>query len=397
MFLQLAALFHPKAKLLISGRKETWKKLEALPLIPQERIWFHCASLGEFEQARPLIEAIKAQQPNAFIAVSFFSPSGYTIRKNYALADVVFYLPADTPSNAKRLVDTLKPTTVFWVKYEYWYFMLSAIHAQKIPNYLVSSIFRKEQPFFGVWGDFFRQQLAFFSKIFVQDEASKTLLRTIGISAIVSGDTRFDRVAAIAKEAKAIANIAAFCENHPIMIAGSTWDTDIEKLSDVLDAPFFEKHRLVIVPHDVTEANIKYIEQQFIGKTVRYSTYTETNQAPILIVDCTGLLSSIYRYGAFAYIGGGFGVCVHNIPEAAVYGLPTLFGPQHKKAKEALDLIRLKGAITVSDAHEFKNAVALMLIERERKAYALVAENYVKENVGATSKILHETLFPQSL
>ncbi len=391
--LKLASLFHPKAKLLIDGRSETWEKLSTINSSSPQRIWFHCASLGEFEQARPLIEALKAKQPNLFLALSFFSPSGYEVRKNYALADVVFYLPADTALNARRLLQLLKPTTVYWVKYDFWHFILSEIQLQQIPNYLVCSIFRKEQPFFATWGAFFRQQLTFFTTIFVQDEASKKLLETIKIKAVVAGDTRFDRVAAIAAENKSLEDIDHFCQSKKVMIAGSTWKVDIDQLKAALPSDFFERYRLVIVPHDVNESNIAYIENQFPGQTIRYSAYSNEILSPILIVDSTGILSTIYRYGTFAYIGGGFGVSVHNILEAAVYGLPTIFGPHHKKAKEALDLIQQNGAIAVSTSNELKQAITNLQNEKECQLYSTLAKNYVERNTGATEQILKATNF----
>lgn len=391
--LKLASLFHPKAKLLIDGRSETWEKLSTINSSSPQRIWFHCASLGEFEQARPLIEALKAKQLNLFIALSFFSPSGYEVRKNYALADVVFYLPADTALNARRLLQLLKPTTVYWVKYDFWHFILSEIQLQQIPNYLVCSIFRKEQPFFATWGAFFRQQLTFFTTIFVQDEASKKLLAAIKVNALVAGDTRFDRVATIAAENKSLEDIDHFCQSKKVMIAGSTWKVDIDQLKAALPSDFFERYRLVIVPHDVNESNIAYIENQFPGQTIRYSAYSNEILSPILIVDSTGILSTIYRYGTFAYIGGGFGVCVHNILEAAVYGVPTIFGPHHTKAKEALDLIQQNGAIAVSSTNELKQAITNLQNEKECQLYSTLAKNYVERNTGATEQILKATNF----
>jgi 3-deoxy-D-manno-octulosonic-acid transferase len=388
-----ASLFHRKAKLLVDGRDNTWKKLSKIDTTTHQRIWFHCSSLGEFEQARPLIESLKANQPKLFIALSFFSPSGYTIRKDFPLADVVFYLPADTSSNAKRLIQLLKPTTVFWIKYDFWYFILSEIHQQQIPNYLVSSIFRKEQAFFSAWGEFFRHQLTFFKTIFVQDQDSKKLLNAINIDAIVAGDTRFDRVATVAAALKKLDKIEQFCSNQPIMIAGSTWTIDIDKLKEGLPDGFFETHRMIIVPHDVNEPNISYIENAFSGQTIRYSAFNPTSGIPILILDCTGMLSTVYRYGSFAYIGGGFGVSVHNILEAAVYGLPTIFGSQHTKAKEAIDLIQQKGAIAVSNSIELKEAIVLFQNESERQSYSTISKKYVELNIGATAKILEATNF----
>jgi 3-deoxy-D-manno-octulosonic-acid transferase len=303
------------------------------------------------------------------------------------------YLPADTALNARRLLQLLKPTTVYWIKYDFWHFILSEIHLQQIPNYLVCSIFRKEQPFFATWGEFFRQQLTFFTTIFVQDEASKKLLETIKIKAVVAGDTRFDRVAALAAENKSLEDIDHFCQSKKVMIAGSTWKVDIDQLKAALSSDFFERYRLVIVPHDVNESNIAYIENQFPGQTIRYTAYSNEILSPILIVDCTGILSTIYRHGTFAYIGGGFGASVHNILEAAVYGLPTIFGPHHTKAKEALDLIQLNGAIALTSSNELKQAITYLQNEKECQLYSTVAKNYVERNTGATEQILKATNF----
>jgi 3-deoxy-D-manno-octulosonic-acid transferase len=227
----------------------------------------------------------------------------------------------------------------------------------------------------------------------VQDEASKKLLASIKVNALVAGDTRFDRVATIAAENKSLEDIEHFCQSKKVMIAGSTWKVDIDQLKAALPNDFFEHYRLIIVPHDVNESNLAYIETQFPGQTIRYSSYSSEVFAPILIIDCTGILSAIYRYGTFAYIGGGFGVSVHNILEAAVYGLPTIFGPQHTKAKEALDLIQQKGAIAVSSSNELKQAITYLQKEKECQLYSTVSKNYVESNTSSTAQILYATNF----
>lgn len=384
----LLARFDSKVKLFINGRKETWPKLQAVSLKSEKRYWFHCASLGEFEQARPLIESLKKQDANSFIAVSFFSPSGYEIRKNYALANVVFYLPKDTRTNAELLISLLKPTQVFWIKYEFWYHILNALKAHTIPTYLVCANFREDQVFFQWYGAFFRKTCSFFTTIFTQNERSQKLLSEIGISAVVAGDTRFDRVCEIAKQAKTIPEIEHFAQGKKLLIAGSTWNVDVELLANALDETFFSEYKLVIVPHDVSEKSVAFVEEKFSGKTTRFSLVASNTSAgyneQILILDTTGLLASAYRYGSIAYIGGGFGASVHNVLEAAVYGIPTIFGTNYKKSIEAIDLIRLNAAKSVHNTEELK--VALQLLQNSTSGET--AKNYVLENSGATARIL---------
>lgn len=390
----LVAWFNPKAKHFVNGRKSIFLQLQDLKTNTENRYWFHCASLGEFEQARPLIEAIKKQDEKVFIAVSFFSPSGYEIRKNHPLADVVFYLPKDTKANAKKLLYLLRPTQVFWVKYEFWYHILKALKTQQIPTYLVCANFREGQIFFKRYGAFFRKQLSFFTKIFVQNKASEKLLKTIGVPSIVAGDTRFDRVCEIASQAKSIPEIENFAQGKKLLIAGSTWNADIELLSDALPDDFFSDYKLVIAPHNVNEEAIKFIESK--GKVaqkniVRYSSLKENTtsvNAPVLILDTTGLLASAYRYGTLAYIGGGFGASVHNVLEAAVYGLPTIFGTNYKKSREAIELIELNAAKSVKNVEELKHILQLFKNQEFLKKSSETGRNYVVENSGATQRII---------
>lgn len=385
----LASFFNPKAYRFINGREETWLKLNAVSLKAEKRYWFHCASLGEFEQARPLIALLKKNEKDCFIAVSFFSPSGYEIRKNFPLADVVFYLPKDTKANAEKLIQFLRPTQVFWIKYEFWYHILDALKTHNIPTYLVCAHFRTKQVFFQWYGAFFRKTCSFFTTIFTQDESSKKLLNEINISAVVAGDTRFDRVIEIAQQAKSIPEIDQFAQGKKLLIAGSTWNTDVQLLANSLDEPFFEEYKLVLVPHDILEKSVSFAEDKFAGKTTRFSEKENLNlNAQILILDTTGLLSSAYRYGAIAYIGGGFGASVHNVLEAAVYGLPTIFGTNYQKSREAIELIELHAAKSIRNADELKSAIQLFQNKENWKRSSERAKNYVQENSGAAAKIL---------
>lgn len=388
--IKVASFFNPKAKKFVNGRKETFAKLKAVSLNAEKRYWFHCASLGEFEQARPLIEALKKQDTKSFIAVSFFSPSGYEIRKNFTLADIVFYLPKDTKYNAEKLIALLQPTQVFWIKYEFWHHILEALKLRNIPTFLVCANFREEQVFFKRYGTFFRKQLSFFTKIFVQNERSKNLLNAINISGIVAGDTRFDRVHEIAAQVKQIPEIEDFAQGKKLLIAGSTWNIDVALLANALDENFFAEYKLVIVPHNVSEKAVAFVEEKFAERTVRYSSVASrfSIAESVLIFDTTGLLASAYRYATIAYIGGGFGASVHNVLEAAVYGLPTIFGPNYKKSQEAIELIELDAAKTVRNAEELRQALQLFQSLELWKRSSGTTRNYVAENNGATEKIL---------
>lgn len=388
---KLAALFgHKKAERLIEGHREIFSSLEKGIKEGNNYVWFHASSLGEFEQGRPLIEKFRATHPEYRVVLTFFSPSGYRSARNYQQADAVCYLPFDTPANVRRFLNIVNPKMVFFVKYEFWLNYLSALKKRNIPTYIVSSIFRKEQVFFRWWGGFYRKALHCFTHLFVQNESSKELLASIGVKNVtVVGDTRFDRVAKIAEQAHLLPLVASFVEDgKKIFIAGSSWGPD----EDVY-IPYFNRTpgwKLIIASHEVNEERIKQIEEQVRGLCVRYTqaTIEEVRSAKCLIIDCFGLLSSIYRYGTVAYVGGGFGVGIHNILEAAVYGIPVFFGPNNYKFQEAQQLKACGGGIEISSRAEFEEKIAAMdkdssVIENAGDA----AGKYVSQNAGASARI----------
>lgn len=391
-FVKLAALFgHRKAKRMIAGHKETFSKLKEGLHENTDYLWFHVSSLGEFEQGRPVMERIRAEYPQYRIVLTFFSPSGYDSAKNYQYADVVCYLPFDTKLNAKRFVALVKPKMAFFVKYEYWMNFLDVLKKKGVPTYSISSIFRKEQVFFRFWGGYYRRVLRCFNHFFVQNEVSKTLLATLGIDAVsVVGDTRFDRVAQIKEAARQLPLVEAFIEgNKRVFVVGSSWGAD-----ENVYLPYFNNNqgwKLIIASHEVNEERLKSIESKVKGVCVRYTqaTMDEVRAADVLLIDCFGLLSSIYRYGNIAYVGGGFGVGIHNILEAAVYGIPVFFGPNNAKFQEASDLKDCGGGIEIHDAAEFADYMhRFMENPRSQKTAADAAANYVSHNSGASNRIL---------
>lgn len=391
---RIAALRIRKARLMIRGHKETFPILEKKLERGAPYIWIHVSSLGEFEQGRPLIEEIKKWNSKVKILLTFFSPSGYEVRKNYKGADLICYLPFDTEKNARRFVDLVNPIAVIFVKYDLWPNYLKTIASKPIPIYLISAIFRKDQLFFKPYGKWYRSVLHCFSRIFVQDEASVALLKNIGIHHVeLCGDTRFDRVEAICKQSKSLPLIERFLDDDSfVIVAGSTWPADEELL-----LPYFLERkniRLILAPHEIHKEHLAYIESKLGSCAVRYSQFSgERNSAcRCLIIDCFGLLSSVYRYGKIAYIGGGWGVGIHNILEAAVYGLPVIFGPNYKRFKEARDLLELGGAKTIKDTASLK-ALFDYLQENKHECEKIgrCAADYVKKQSGATHYIM-ETL-----
>ena len=349
----VASLFNEKAALWVKGRKGIWKRMEAVERGKGRLVWVHAASLGEFEQGRPVIEKLKEIEPHTKILLTFFSPSGYEIRKNYQGADYIYYLPIDTPSNARRFVEKWKPDAAVFVKYEYWYNYLSELNKHQVPTYLISAIFRPEQPFFKKWGNLHRRMLGFFTRLFVQDEESVKLLSTIGITHVQqTGDTRFDRVKQIADAAKRIEKVEAFCNDRRAVVCGSTWPGDEDIILDYINAQE-GNYKWIIVPHEIGEGHIKDILGKCRKLVARYTDETaDVTKCQVLVVDTIGVLSSIYRYGSISYVGGGFGKGIHNTLEAAIYGIPVLFGPKYHKFKEAVDLIACGGAFSISDKEQ---------------------------------------------
>ncbi|MEG0796923.1 MAG: glycosyltransferase N-terminal domain-containing protein [Odoribacter sp.] len=390
--IRLAAPLNEKAALLSKGRKEVEARMQAIERGKGRLVWFHAASLGEFEQGRPVMEMLKQREPETKILLTFFSPSGYEIRKNYAGADYILYLPADTPRNAARFVEHFHPDAALFVKYEFWYNYLHELYKRRIPIYLISAIFRPEQPFFKRWGSLHRQMLRFFDCLYVQDETSVKLLQSIGISTTrLTGDTRFDRVKQIADSGKEIEKVRLFCNGQPTVVCGSTWPPDEDILMDYLNG-YTGDYKWILVPHEIGENHLKSIEGKCRKKILRYSsTETAPQEYEVLLIDTIGLLSSIYRYGQIAYIGGGFGVGIHNTLEAAVYGIPVLFGPKYKKFKEAVRLLEEGGAFSVHSKEELQEVLHSLMEHPEiAKAAGSKALEYVDSQLGATRIILQQ-------
>lgn len=391
--IRVASLFNPKARLWVNGRKKIFKKIEqALNGNTRPLIWIHCASLGEFEQGRPVIEAIRDQHPDMRIFLTFFSPSGYEIRKDYQGADYIFYLPADSSFNACRFLKLVKPKLVVIVKYEFWFNYLRLLRKQQIPTLIISAIFRPSQHFFRWYGGWFRRKLNGITHFFVQNEESAHLLHSIGILQVtVGGDTRFDRVAAIAAKCKSFPLIEQFRGDHKLFLAGSSWPVD-----EALIATLYQTNpgfKIVLAPHEVHEEHIRNIEQLFNGHSIRYSQATseDISQADVLIIDSIGILSNLYQYAYLAYIGGAFGKGLHNILEAATFGKPVIFGPNYDKFKEAVDLLDRKGAFCIHNAEELINISAQL--SEDQSAYNHASNqcsSYVTAMRGATSLILQE-------
>lgn len=392
LVVRLAALQNPKARLWVNGRKDWEKKMKEKLQPGEQRVWFHCPSLGEFEQARPVIEAFRTKYPEKKIILTFYSPSGYEIRKNYTGADYIFYLPEDTRRNVRIFVNLVCPSEVFFVKYDFWKNYLTEISRLNIPLYLFSAIFRPGQAFFKWYGGWYRRLLHCFSHIFVQDQASAQLLQSVGIHRVsIAGDTRFDRVATIAATVRDIPQAAQFAENATLLVAGSTWPADEQLLVQYLRETS-HKLKIILAPHEIEPSHIRAIET-LLGDIpyVKFSEWStgNTKDARVLLIDNIGMLSSLYRYGKLAYIGGGFGKGIHNILEAATFGLPVIFGPNYQRFKEAVDLVALGGAWPISDYFGVKTTIDNLLNQPQNlHSASTMASGYVKKSTGATSVIL---------
>lgn len=383
-----ATLGNHKAQKIVAGRKQEWKELSKNKPVA----WFHCASLGEFEQGRPVIEAYKNKFPNHQILLTFFSPSGYEIRKNYELADLVMYLPEDTPLIARKFIRNYQPVIAFFVKYEFWFNFLTELKVNHTPTYLISGIFREQQHFFKRYGSWFRAQLSVFSKFFVQNQESFDLIEKIHPGkAMICGDTRFDRVFAIAQKAKTFNDIKAFKGTSTLFIAGSTWPADEEVfLASVLQAVEQDDVKLIIAPHEVHEKRITTLLKKLPVTAVRYSeSKGDLSERRILIIDSIGVLSHLYQYGDVAYIGGGFGVGIHNTLEAATFGLPVIFGSNYHKFQEAKELIKAQAAFSIDSSSSFEKIFFSLIRESEKMTSAgKNAKNYVLTKKGGTQRII---------
>lgn len=406
--IRVSSLWNPKARKWLDGRKDIFAQINTKHKTQNlltgqagpKLIWMHCASLGEFEQGRSLLEELKTQNlptgqagPKLKIILTFFSPSGYEVMKDYKGADHVFYLPMDSPINAKRFLDTINPSLVLWVKYEYWFYYLSELKRRKIPTVLVSGIFRGNQPFFKWYGGIWRKMLGSFTYFFVQNEESKELLETIGFTDNVSvnGDTRFDRVLEIANTFEPVPLIAEFCGNSTVIVAGSTWEEDeIELLHFVKAHP---EIKFIIAPHEIDAENLSDVKEEF-PNSIFYSELATGNwqQATtnILIINNIGMLSRLYKYATVVYVGGGFGDDgVHNVLEAAVYGRPVVFGPVYDKYDEAIGLINAEGGVSINGPLKLEGVLNTLLNdETERRRRGEAAKNYVLANAGASQKII---------
>jgi 3-deoxy-D-manno-octulosonic-acid transferase len=430
---RVVALFHPKTRKWVEGQdNRQWfgvyglgfrvgeienqvHGLESSIANPKSTVfWFHAASLGEFEQGRPVIEAVRKEYPTAKIVLTFFSPSGYEIRKNYDQVDAVYYLPADTPTNVRRFLDAVQPDVALFIKYEFWHNYLHELKKRHIPTFLFSAIFRENQLFFKAYGGFYRKMLFCFDHIFVQNQASENLLKSVGYANVtVAGDTRLDRVAQIAKQAQSYPEIETFKGDSPLLIVGSAWPDDMEVLIPFLNQ-FTQPLKVIIAPHEINVEQIEKWQTQLQKKSLRFTVYSlqlreeerrnkeagrdttfDTQHSDLdaphyLFLDTIGMLSSVYRYADFVYIGGAFGDGLHNILEPAVFGMPIFFGqPHYKKFQEAHDLLHLGGATTVANAQELERTFTKVYENHElRQRKARTCLRYVKQNSGATKKVM---------
>ncbi|MFA5329648.1 MAG: glycosyltransferase N-terminal domain-containing protein [Prolixibacteraceae bacterium] len=394
LLIRLIAPFNLKASQISKGRAQVFGGIETKIKHDKPIVWVHCASLGEFEQGRPLIEAIRKQYPEYRIFLTFFSPSGYEIRKNYDLADYIYYLPADTKRNAQKFIRLVRPEIAFFVKYEFWFHYISELKKNNIPLYLVSAIFRENQHFFknSFSGKWYKKMLFDFEHFFVQDDKSVQLLHQVGIKNVTrAGDTRFDRVAEIARNGKKIELVEKFKGQRQLVVAGSTWKPDEELLVQYIHS--HPETKFIIAPHETKRANVERLISMLKTPNICYTEATGeavmNNQ--VLIVDTIGILSAIYKYADIAYIGGGFGVGIHNTLEAAIFGMPIVFGPNYLKFNEATTMVSLGVAFPISDYTGFQSVLNSLLTDHsKRETIAVECIHFTKQNIGATQIILNK-------
>jgi len=394
ILIRLTAPFNIKARQISKGRKQTFADLQAKIKHDRPIVWVHCASLGEFEQGRPIIEAIRKQHSDYRILLTFFSPSGYEIRKNYDLADYICYLPADTKKNAQKLIELVRPEIVFFVKYEFWFHYIHELKKRNIPLYLVSAIFRENQLFFKntPWGKWYQKMLFSFEQFFVQDDQSVRLLHGVGIKNVTkSGDTRFDRVAEIARNGKNIPLVEKFKGNSLLVVAGSTWKPDEEMLIQYIQS--HPETKFIIAPHETKKANIERLISLLKNPVICYTEATEESvmNKQVMIVDTIGILSSIYKYADLSYIGGGFGVGIHNTLEAAIFGMPIVFGPNYQKFNEAKTMVSLGIAFPINNFPSLNSIFDQLLSDNEKRN--LITEecsSFISQNLGASQIILNK-------
>lgn len=392
--LKIAALFNKKIKLFIDGRKQTFFKLQQAISETDEVIWAHCASLGEFEQGRPIIEKLKQKFPTKKVVLTFFSPSGYEVRKNYEKADVVCYLPLDTAQNAKKFLEIAHPQLVIFVKYEFWPNLLKELKKNNVETLLISGIFRKNQPFFIWYGGFMRKSLTTFTHFFVQDENSKQLLNNVNFNNVtVSGDTRFDRVYEITKQNNNLPSIEEFIDNKYTVVAGSTWKEDETMLVDYINNNASENEKIIIAPHNINERDIVDLKNSISKKVVLFSEKENKNLSDyqVFIIDTVGILTKIYSYATIAYVGGGFTKTgVHNVLEPATFGIPILIGPNYHKFNEAVDLVKKKACFVIDGSKELSLYLGKFFqLDEMRIEAGNSSQKYVVDKTGATAKILN--------
>jgi 3-deoxy-D-manno-octulosonic-acid transferase len=387
----LASLVNRKARKFLWGRRKVFSQLKKFLNEGDKIIWFHAASLGEFEQGRPVIEALRQKHPDYKILLTFFSPSGYEIRKDYKAADFICYLPLDFSWNANRFINMVKPKAVFFIKYEFWFNYTRVLHQKDIPFYCFSANFRPGQLFFKWYGFWYRNILRKFNHIYVQNQRSEKLLNSISIHAVtITGDTRFDRVHQIAAQTRSLPILESFKNNTPVVIAGSTWPADEEHLVRYINH-CDHSYKFVIAPHEIHAAAIENLVQEIQCKVVKYSEAgsQDPSQFDVLIIDNIGMLSSVYQYGNIAYIGGGFGKGIHNILEAATFGLPVIFGPKYKKFQEAVDLVEVGGAFSFHTYEMLQSQIDKLITNpSDLKTASEVCKQYVADNTGSTELIL---------
>lgn len=397
LMIRLAALFKPKAWLWVKGRKNIFdrikKALADAGVDPDKQpiAWFHCASLGEFEQGRPVIEAYRQKYPDHKIFLTFFSPSGYEVRKAFLGADFIFYLPPDISRQVRKFLVLVNPRVAIFIKYEFWFNYLRLLRKSGVPTFVISANFRPDQHFFKWYGDWSRTALEHLTHLFVQNESSLELLSFIGVNNVtVSGDTRFDRVMEIAENAEHFPLVEAFAANGHLLLAGSTWPADEELIFSLMQKPGLNL-KLIIAPHEIHPARINALMARAGNSAIRYSNANETNLSGvnIMIIDSIGILSALYRYATVAYIGGGFGVGIHNILEAASFGKPVIFGPMHSKFQEAREMLELGAAFSIKNEEELLSALEPLLNNTDiYAAAAQQAGDYVKSRAGATRIIM---------
>ena len=391
LFVRVLALFSKKTAHFLKVRANSLETIQSKISVNDQVLWFHCASLGEFEQARPLIESCKKDFPNHRIALTFFSPSGYEVQKNYAFADVVTYLPLDRKKSVLRFIEALRPQVLFLIKYEFWPNLISEIQKQKIPVFSVASIFRKQQLFFKPWGFYMKNILKKIDFFFVQNEASQKLLSSVGIeNTLVIGDTRTDRVLDILNQDNTNETIADFIQDQYCFVVGSSWPEDVAILSKTIDSK--SNLKTIIAPHNVDEASLCQVELSFHKTVIRWSDLSQQKKedADILLIDCIGILTKIYSYADIAYVGGAMGTKgLHNTLEPAVFGIPILIGKNYTRYQEVQDLVALGGIVSVDSSVLFENEFLKIVADKNlQKEMGLTNLNYIKKQAGATSKIL---------